>query len=761
MTLPIEAPKLIPLETPAPPRGEDSVRVSHILSVLWRRRAVFLSVFFLIAALGFVILKSLTPAYHATVVLVLSARQDGVVDMQQPYMNTQPSDPVVRSEIEALRSRTLVDRVIVRANLMQDPEFNRYLQPLRSNAFVCLPARILPGFLQVKLSCRKPDAGRLNAEQLQYGVASRVLKAFAVIPDPKTYAVKLDVTSTDPKKASRLANLWANEYMQMQIDEKVAEADRAMISLKPRLQQLGKEVARADTAVEDYKDAKHILNLSGSQDESNTLVLQEVQSLGLELASARTARTKLEAAQQEVRRLARDSSQTLSSPAVAAAPLVEGLRAQEAAAAAQLASLQGTYGERHPLVASAKKQLEELRLRLGQEVGRAVQQFDVQVRQSQINERQLQTRIDQLAAARAGENKTLPQLRQLSSAQTAAKAVYDAFVQGVYRAAAQNGVPTARGRVVQYASTPDWPSFPNTSMSMAVISLAALMIAMGLVYALEAMDHSFHGSGDLEEATGLNVLGMTLDARTRSSLVFNRSALRRPSVPVSSLMITQPSSAVSESLRLTRAAITTSRADRLSKVVMITSAAPGEGKTTFALMLGRQSAFTGKRTIVVEAEMRRPKFSRDLQSMPSKGLADLLMGRATLEEVIGLDVASGMHFIPAGEPDHGAVEMLGSARMATLLHTLSTQYDLVLLDTPPASIVADALHLGGMVDSAILLVKWATTPRHLVLDAIKKLRAAKAPLIGTVMSQVDARKYKYYGQGALPYEYARSYYVGA
>ena len=762
MTLPIETSQVISFEPTSRDSGRDSeaVDVGQILSSLWRHRTVFLCVTLSIVALGFVILKLLTPTYDSTVVLVLSARQDGVVDMQQPFMNTPPSDPVVRAEVDALKSRTLIDQVIDRADLMRDPEFNLYMRLFHPNRIMCAPARILPGFLQVNLGCRKRDAGLLTPDQLKYNVATQVLRAFTVTPDPKTYSVKLDVSSVDAAKASRLANLWADEYMKAQVGEKVAQADRAMASLNPRLQELSKAVAQADRAVEEYKEANHIVSLPGAQGENNTLALQEVQSLGLELSAARTARTKLEAAQQEVRRIRQDPGQALSAPSVAAAPLVESIREQEAIAAAQLASLRGTYGDRHPLVASAKKQLEEVHQRLGEEVQRAGQQFDVQVRQSQINEQQLQGRINQLVGARTGESKSLSRLGQLTSSQLAAKAVYDAFVQGTYRAASQNGVPTARGRIVQYADTQDWPSFPNIPISMAVISIAALMMAIGAVYALEAGDKSFRSASQIENATGLNVLGVTLAAPGRSRFAGMASfGAKRIVAPISRLMITEPTSALSESLRLTRAAIASSRPDRLPKTVMVTSAVPGEGKTTFALMLGRQSASTGSRTIVVEAEMRRPKFGRDLHPLPPKGLTDYLMSRATLDEIIGVDAISGMHFIASGASDHGFGELLGSARMAALLHSLSAQYDLVLLDTPPAAIVADALQLSGLVDAVIVLVKWASTPSHLVLDGIKKLRAAKAPLVGVVMTQVDAHRYKYYGNGTLAYEYARSYYA--
>jgi capsular exopolysaccharide synthesis family protein len=768
MTLPIEASQVMPLHTVQARPDGDGVNVGQILSALWRHRLVFFSVTFSIMAAGFIVLKLLTPTYDSTVILVLAARQDAVVNMDQSYMNTTPPDAVVRSEVDALSSRTLMNRVIDRAGLTADPEFNQYIRPIHPHSLVCLPHRLMPGFLQIRLGCKKPDSSTLTPEQVKYNIVSQVLKAFSVTPDAKTYTVKLDVSSVDARKAARLANIWADEYMKTQVDQKVSDADRAMSELKPRLQQLGHDVASADSAVEKYKEEHGIVTLTGPattgpQDNSNTMALQEVQSLNLELSTARTARAKLEAAQQEVRRVGTDPGQALSAPAVAAAPLVENLREQEATIAAQLASLKGTYGPRHPLVVSAQQQLDEVHQRLGQEVGRALKQFDSQVREAQLNEGELQARIHQLASVRSGESKDLSKLDQLTSAQMAAKTVYNTFVQGAYQAASQNGVPTAKGRIVQYADMQDWPSFPNIPIFMAVITIAALMIATGAVYAREARDKSFRSAGEIEEATGLNVLGISLLAPQERSDPVLPVLLKRKRLPapISDLMITEPSSAISESLRLTRAAIASSRADRLPKTVMVTSAVPGEGKTTFALMLGRQSAASGSRTIVIEAEMRRPKFGRDLRSLPPKGLTDYLQMQAGMDEIIGVDGISGMHFIAAGNSHHGSGEMLGSTRMAQLLQSLSTQYDLVIVDTPPAAIVADALRMSGMMDAVILVVKWASTPTQLVEDGIKKLRAAKAPLIGVVLSQVDARRYKSYGHGPLAYQYARSYYTEA
>ena len=157
--------------------------------------------------------------------------------------------------------------------------------------------------------------------------------------------------------------------------------------------------------------------------------------------------------------------------------------------------------------------------------------------------------------------------------------------------------------------------------------------------------------------------------------------------------------------------------------------------------------------------MRRPSFGAELASLPVKGLGDYLLGEATLDEVICRDPVSGMDVIAAGKSSHLASELLASKRLTELLSTLSADYDFIVLDTPPVAVVADALHLGQSVDAAVLVVRWSGTERHLVLDAAKKLRAAKVPVIGTIMTGVNPRRYRHYGRGALPYHYAKNYYV--
>ena len=329
---------------------------ARIIATLWRRRLILFLTTFGITALGFLVVKLLPPSFTSTAIIVLSSSHDPVVDLEQATAHTTTSDAVVRSEADALTSRSLADRVIEREDLMEDPEFNLYAQPFEPNLLMRLHITDhLPGFLKKLLVSKPPDPNYLTPEQRRYNVATRVLKAYDVSLDSKTYTVKVSFTSTDAEKAARIANAFTQEYMKSQIDEKLSATDNAIGWINPHLASMKERVEAADRAVEEYRTAHGIINLPNQQPEGNTIALQALQNLTQDLSNARATRSKLEASEQEVQRLIANPGQALSAPVVATAPMVEAVRVQEATAAAHLAELRGTYGEHHPLVVAARK----------------------------------------------------------------------------------------------------------------------------------------------------------------------------------------------------------------------------------------------------------------------------------------------------------------------------------------------------------------------------------------------------------------------
>ncbi|HQH28734.1 MAG TPA: CpsD/CapB family tyrosine-protein kinase, partial [Oligoflexia bacterium] len=178
--------------------------------------------------------------------------------------------------------------------------------------------------------------------------------------------------------------------------------------------------------------------------------------------------------------------------------------------------------------------------------------------------------------------------------------------------------------------------------------------------------------------------------------------------------ISAPRSFATESYRVIRTAILLSSADNPPKTLLVTSAKKGEGKTTFILNLAAALSQAGSKTLVVDADLRRPSVGRYF-SIPSRtaGLADFLAGMKELDEVLRSTPIDRLFIIPAGSEVPNPAELIGSRKMAELLRQLAEQYDYVLVDTPPVLPATDAVSLSHAVDGVVLVVRGHVTVKHM------------------------------------------------
>ena len=204
-------------------------------------------------------------------------------------------------------------------------------------------------------------------------------------------------------------------------------------------------------------------------------------------------------------------------------------------------------------------------------------------------------------------------------------------------------------------------------------------------------------------------------------------------------VIARPTSKYAESLRQIRRAI---RADVRGKtgVYAITSAVPGEGKTTLAISLGRIAALSGDEVLVIDCDLRRRSLSSDLGLSSPHSLSDVIHGRVSLNEAILTDTASGLDVLPASEADNVGRDILGSAAMAQLLARLRGQFDMVLLDTPPLLVVADARTVAALADGTIFSIDADSTPAATARAAVARLEADGITNLGAILTFRKAGK---------------------
>jgi capsular exopolysaccharide synthesis family protein len=321
-------------------------------------------------------------------------------------------------------------------------------------------------------------------------------------------------------------------------------------------------------------------------------------------------------------------------------------------------------------------------------------------------------------------------------------------------------------QVVDPPALPVDPVRPHKPLSLLLAGMLGLMLGFGAAFTREQLDTRVRTRDDLRTASGeVPVLGaiprMRLPAAAGGAGAGTRAVARVLSrgngarVGVQDRLVTRvdPRSPVSEAYRALRTNITFARMDRPPRTLVFTSAMPGEGKSTSASNLAITLAQQGLDGVLIDADLRRGGLNRAFGVGREPGLADALMGRASLEDVIrSIPLEGGgatLNFIASGGYPPNPAELLGSARMRDLLAGLMERYDTVILDAPPLNLVTDAAILGTLADGVIVVARAGSTDRGALVHAIGQLEAVRAPLLGTVLNNVDARKDRYYGAYAV------------
>jgi capsular exopolysaccharide synthesis family protein len=225
-------------------------------------------------------------------------------------------------------------------------------------------------------------------------------------------------------------------------------------------------------------------------------------------------------------------------------------------------------------------------------------------------------------------------------------------------------------------------------------------------------------------------------------------------------MVDEPLSHFSEAVHAVRISLELSHAD--SKVILITSALPAEGKSTAAMLLAASSASSGKRTVLLDCDLRHQSTSEAFRNKSQPGLSELLRGRAELMDVITKDPATNTYLIPAGSMVPNAADLLMSQRMQDLIAELRGEFDYVVMDTSPLLSVVDALALTTVADKVLVIVEWGQTPLASISEAFKVLRPEAHRVAGIVLNKLDLNQLPGHGyRASYYYRYGGKYVSNA
>lgn len=710
----------------AAPAGGQRDDLLTMIRKLWRRHTIVLACIIVTGAIAFAVVKGMTPIYAAMAeVLVGSPITDaGAVGATD---RLRIDSEAVQSQARIMTSRTIAARVVDRLALDTYPEFNPFLRKEKS------PLRGFGSSAEspTKLPTRAPGVPRERQVELTTDV---LLSKISALPTDRSHVLNVRVESEDPQLAARIANAVANIYIEQTIVHQTEMTQKANAWLQSEIRQLRDQVDENERAVEEYRREHGLYEANAT-----TVSAQQMGELNSQLIMAESAKVEADTRLAQAEAVLNSGGALDSIPEVVNSPLIQALEQREADIQRQVADLSSVYGPMHPRIENINAQLRDTRGKIRSETQKIVSSLRSAAATSQARYEALQSRLENAKTEVSESNVDSVELRHLQREAEASRVLFTNLLERYKRSAAQEQFQQTNAWVISPAAAPVSPSFPPTMPILAAALLLGALIGALLVFLIEMLDRTFRTSDDVVQTTGLPSLALIPTIR--------KSARR---IADSAHDTTSP---FGEAIHKLRMRMLFSNDGETPKVTMFTSAEPDEGKSLICVSLARQLAQTGRRVIIIDGDLRRPTLHMLLNARNGPGLVDLLYGRATPDETVYRDDATGVHAIFAGRMPNGENVLPDVSRLQMLLASLSKYYDTVILDAPPILVGAEVIHYAQLVDTTIFVARWGRTRKEVVLEALRPLIASGAPIAGMALTQVNPKRYKQYASVNLHYDY--------
>ncbi|MDB5410892.1 MAG: exoP [Rhodospirillales bacterium] len=720
-------------------KATEEIDFRRLTSVV-KRQARFIAAFGLIlGGLAAVFVATLPNWYAAEVVLIFDPNQTKIATMDAATADAPPDPNMVRSQVDMMTDPVVGLGVIKKLDLLSDAQF----APLsrRPTPHFWSPSRWFPAIRETALdlvsavgrSIGRPASSTEGSESdgadeavapddPALRLSKELLKHITVFNDGRSYVLRLAFEWTDPTRATKIANAWAEAYLDRQLATVYASAARANDFLHARTEELQNLVEESDRKVQQFRDAHQLLEVKGA-----TVGQQQLNELNTQLGLATAERTQKEALLSQLRR-GQDASTS-----VLASPIIQRLQDQDTEANRRLADLMTTYGDQHPAVIRQRNEIKEVEAKLRRETDKVVAAVTADVNAARARERDQRAQLEEVRRSAVVADSSQMQLRGLEREAAANRALLQQFMLEAKRTDANRGLQRPTVRLVSPGMTPDTPSFPNRTLLIALGFMATFSVGGLAGFLRERVSRRFVDPASLEEVTALPLLGIIPEIRLpRGSSIVDYIAR-------------WPMSQVSEAVRTVRTRLYIAVAARVTKktspVILVTSALPNEGKTTIAVSLARSAASSGRRVLLIDADLRRPSVGRCLSARSGTELvASLTHGVHDFESLVTQDPVSGLDYVSIGMGSDDPQEVLGSHLMHNFIEAARTRYDVVMIDSPPVLVVSDAVLLSRLADAVLYVVRWGHTPRDAVIGAVKVLRQAGCPFAGMVISRAATKK---------------------
>lgn len=715
----------------ADPKGPAKLDLRQIQDFVWRRWKLVVATSLVAAGIAALLLLSVAPRYTASAQVLLEPRKSRVFGAESLVPDAMLDSASVDSQISVIQSFNLIRHVVERENLAADPEMNP--PPAAQGLWSYLTGLVSIGGGEDAKTGEQPDAALAQTERLVLQLKGRL----DVQRVGRTNVLAVSVTSEDATKAARLANAVANAFVVDQLEARYEAAKTASSWLAERMDGLREQVRGSEEAVARFR-IDHGLE-SASTSGRVTLSEQQLSELSAKLASARAETAEKRAKFEQAQRTQAGGGELEAIPDVVRSNVISQLRTQQAEVARKEADLSARYSATYPLVVNARAERRDLDRSIRNEVDRIISNLRNDYDVARAREASLQSSLARVSGESGLDSDTGIKLRELVRTNDANKTLFENFLSKAKITQEQSTFEEREARVISQATRPTAASYPRKTLLIALALAAGAMLGVGGGVSLDLLNAGFDTPRTIEDATRLPVLASI-------PLVLERvRTIENEVLDPAEYLVQRPLSHYSESIRALRVGVQMADVDNPPRIVLITSSTPAEGKSTVAASLGFSAAAAGQRVLLMDCDLRRPQLSRLFGLETKLGLVDVLTGTTELQEVLA--VRGGVTVLPAGSKTQNPPDLLGSAKMQSLVRAVRSSFDYVVIDSAPIAPVIDARVLAHVVDKIIYVVRWRNTAREVVLQNLEALRSDRK-VAGIAFNLVDESKTPRYGSNA-------------
>ena len=689
-----------------PSRSHGSATMWDHLRTLVRHRWWALLGALLLSVPMAAITLTMTPVFRATARVLVSDEPDqrvglGTTNEQRPQSSTM--EP--RTQMEVVQSRTLALEVVQALKLWESPEYALAAQGAAD------------------------DTARARAVVDQF----RGNLSVAVVTDSRLLAISVE--SQDPALAAAAANAVAKRYSERDRESRLTTAVSSADFLTERLADQRRQVEASETALQNYRATRDALGLSDRQN----IVGQKLADLNGAVTKAKTDRITRETQYRQIEAIRSDPRALEANPLVAANTYVQQLRAQAADLTRQDAQLAETFGPKHPDRVQVAAALSSVQARLQAEIAKVVEGIEADYRSAVVQENSLTGALNAQKAEAFSLDRKGVEYAALEREAVSARQVFDALLQQAKEATLSSEVQQSTVRLVDEADEPGAPIRPNKVQGLAAAVLLAVVGGFGGAFGREYARRVIASPTDVENRLKLPVLSLI--------------PLTQPEETTSMVALTPM---VNEAFRRLRANVmmTGNSEENPGNVLVVTSAAPSEGKSFVAARLAVALAAVDQRVLLIDADLRRPRMHGMFDRQRSPGLADTLLGRRSVAEVLRPVEPSGLTLIPAGVPSPQAAELISMAVFRKMLEELRVDFDWIVVDSPPVMAVADAAVLAHDATGVLFVTCADQTSLEAAETALEELDAAGARILGAVLNKAPLTRESFYYARYYRSEYA-------